>query len=480
MPSDVKIKKADGQTGVTLASADGILAIIAPSEKGTVLPSSATKSSTIFDTYGNGALSEYAAYVLDVTQNQVVLAKTVASTAGSYGTFARAGTGTSIMTGDVATVTPLDDYDLLVTIVNGGTIGTTGATLTVSLDGGRSTSAIIALGTATNYTVPDSGVKVAFAAGTLVAGDTYKSKVAGPVMTNAEVVIALEALRVSPYPFEAVLIAGTTDAAGVTALQSWIDARENDGRMYHAYVNARMRNVGETPAAYLTAMVTAYGAVAAPSVTINYDGGRVGSLLANRRQYVRAASLGHAARAMNVDVSVMPSRVQDGPIKGFSIVDERGLAEFHDESIYPGPGANRFTVFRSRQGRTGVYIDLPFLFSAVGSDYVFLPHVRVMNRAIDLARGPLTDVLSQGERKGANGFILESEAQKIEAKAELPLANQLVRPLKVSDAGFVLSRNDDVSSNAGAKLTGDVWIVPLIYVSGIEVKAKFLSKSLSV
>ena len=479
--SDVKITKVDGQTGVISISAEGILAIIGPSEKGTAAqPAGYTKAATAFTVYGNGALVEYAAYELDVTQNQVLLVKCAPTTPGSFGTVSFVGTGTSVVSGDTSAVSPLDDYDVLITVVAGGTIGVSGATYTYSLDGGLSVSPITALGAASSISISNSGVRLALASGNLVAGDVVSVRAVGPVMSDSDVAVALEALRLSTASFEGVMITGTTGASGVQALQSWLDARESEGREYHGYANTRMRNAGESDATYKGVLDGIYGAVAAPSVTVSADGGRVLSLLANRRSYVRPTALFLASRAMAGDISIMPSRVSDGPLKGVSIIDSRGTPAFHDESQNPGLATSRFTVLRTRNGRTGVYVELPYLFSAVGSDYVFLPHVRVMNRACAIARSALTGELSTGKQKGADGKILESEAQRIDSTVKAPLFAQLKSPKRVSDTGFVLSRTDDVSSNSGATLHGDVWIVALIYVTAIEVQAKYLSKSISV
>lgn len=88
---------------------------------------------------------------------------TPATTTGSYGTVDSTGeTGTAVVTAHSATK-PFGTYHARLKVVNGGLIGTAGITFQWSLDDGRSYSVTTALGTATTYTIPNSGVQFDFA-----------------------------------------------------------------------------------------------------------------------------------------------------------------------------------------------------------------------------------------------------------------------------------------------------------------------------
>lgn len=81
------------------------------------------------------------------------------TTAGSYGTIDNSGvTGTALFAVDSA-VHPHGTYEARFLVVNGGTVGVTGITFKWSLDGGRTYSNLVALGTADNYTIPNSNTK---------------------------------------------------------------------------------------------------------------------------------------------------------------------------------------------------------------------------------------------------------------------------------------------------------------------------------
>ncbi len=478
---NVTLVKKNGQTGTARPSATGILAIIACANAGSFnAPSSHTKNSLAYAEFGDGALAEYGAHIMSATQKQVLLVRANATGVGAYGTPVQTGAGTSVLAVNTATLKPFDDFQVLLTFVTGGTRGTAGITYTYSLDNGLTASAVQALGVATSITIPNSGVTIDLGAGTVLAGQTFAVTATGPTMANADLSAALEALRVSRASFEGILIAGTTDATMLATLQAWITAREAEGRFYHAYVNTRFRGAAETSAAFKTVLDGIYGAVAAPSVLVGADGGRIPSVLPGGRTFVRPVALAVAARAMAIQISKMPSYKADGPVSGWSITDSRDNLLFHDENAFPGLSDSRFTTFRSFNGSTGVYINLPLLFDAVGGDYVFLPHVRVMNRACDLVRQNLELQLSSDQRKGSNGRIVEEDAARIESSNAKILTKQIKEPGFCSDTGFLLSRTDDATSNAGVTLTCELGILPLLYVTGFNVEAKFITKAFSV
>jgi hypothetical protein len=120
-------------------------------------------------------------------------------TPASYGAIDDSGVqGTATIDFD-ATSLPLGTYEPRIKIVTGGTVGTTGITFKWSLDGGRTESRTISLGTATSYTIPNSGVKFEFspASADLTALNTLINEiftdfnahvilVAGTVHTNAD------------------------------------------------------------------------------------------------------------------------------------------------------------------------------------------------------------------------------------------------------------------------------------------------------
>jgi hypothetical protein len=484
MIPNARVTKNDGNTGVAAPSSQGICAIIAPCAAGVAnQPASATKAGTVLTNFGLGILTEYAAHMLDVTGKPVVLVKATASTAAAYGTVAFAGTGTSVPT--AGATAPVDDFDVLVEIVVGGTRGTDGITYTESLDGGKTVSAVKALGTATSIVIPNSGVTILLAAGTLVAGDTITVKTTSPRLTTADVSAALEALRVSQLRWEYLLVGGhEATATTVSILDLWLAAREAEGKFRGFIVNARPRGAAETEAEYAIAMATAFNAAASIRGHVCVDGGDVVSSVPGRGITIkRGTALALAARLMKIAYGTDASFVEDGPVAGgFTLADAVGNPNNHDEAMYPGLDDLRLVTLRSIDNKTGTYITNPNVISPIGSDFVWAQHVRTMNRACELVYAKLTGQLSRGLRKnlkpGPLGeiYVAEEDALLLDAMANADL-NELRG--QVTDLRFRLSRLDDVGSNGPKILSGDLEISSLVYVKGFAVNASFV-RSISV
>jgi hypothetical protein len=472
LPS-VAITKQDGSTGVVRPSTEGILALIAPSQSGTAnQPTACTRQDVAFSAFGYGRLVEGAAYHLSVARKPVVLIKAAASVAATLGTVAHSGAGTSVVT---ATGTPNDDFDLVLKITLGGTIGTGPISLQTSLDGGTTWSAVVSLGVANTYAVPNTGVTFNFAAGTVLTGQTESCKATAAKMNNTDLTNALEALRTYGGAWESILVMGlNATATEVATLDAWLALREGEGKYRTAMVNAVPRDSAtQTEAQYATAMNTAFGASSTIRVLVGGDQFEAVSLVRGSRTKFPTA-LAVAARAMEVDISRDPAFVNDGPVDGAFIQDSRGNPQYHDEALYPTLDDLRLTSLRTFNGRSGAYITNALLLSPAGSDYVYLQHARVMNRALELTFDSLTGRLSQGVRADAStGYIREEDAQDIEGLVNAQLRGQLVDTSRVSGAQFVLSRTDDLGA-IPATLTGEVQVLPLKYVKKFNVAARFV------
>lgn len=362
MIPSVDIRKVDGQTGVVRPGSEGILCIIAPSEKGTAnQAASYTRSDLAQSDFGGGALVDYAAYVMSVAQNPVLLVRPTTATAATYGTVTLTGQGTAPIT-MVASSAPLDDYDVLVTFVDGGTVGAAGITYTESLDAGKTTGPLKALGTLKTIQIPSSGVSLAIGDGTILPGETVACRTTGARMSNTDLVAALEALRVTASPWDSVLVHGEATATTVATLDLWLASREAEGKYHTAITNARLRNTGETEASYKGVLQGLFGQAASIRVVVGADGGDVVSVVRGITMR-RPTALGLAARGMAIDLATDAAYVSDGPIQGYQISDARNNPIYHDEALFPGLDDLRLATFRSFFGREGVYITNPLLIS---------------------------------------------------------------------------------------------------------------------
>jgi hypothetical protein len=187
-------------------------------------------SPTLKNTFGCGPGVKASAYVATKTGADGIfirLAKTIAAAFKSAIT--ATGTGTSVAT---VAGTPLARFDVLLVFTVGGTVGTAGASWKISLDGGGTFTAPVALGTATTITPSGTGLTITLGTGTLVANDTrsfYTLPASQSVLpltitraaTSTCVVTETAGLPEDAYHvlFE-VLTGGTIGVAGITVRYS--------------------------------------------------------------------------------------------------------------------------------------------------------------------------------------------------------------------------------------------------------------------
>ena len=233
-------KISGGSAGAVPPTAIGINAIIAAAAAGTkLLAGSYATQATMLSTFGAGPLAEYGSYNLNAAQKPAVMISPNTTTVGTYASFSAAGvTGSSAVTTSAGTSTPLDEYAFVrVNVVNGGTIGVAGITYTYTLDGGTNTSGNQNLGTANTITLNSlvsglsTGVSFALGAGTLNPGDAWTCYTTRPQMNNADLVGALEALRISQQPWENVLIDQDATSTTVNTVDTWLAGLETAGRV---------------------------------------------------------------------------------------------------------------------------------------------------------------------------------------------------------------------------------------------------------
>jgi len=500
LPS-VSITKVDFATGSVAPSPVGVLAIIAPASSGPQnVATSYTQDTQAWNDFGPSSLVGLASYVMQESGNPVVVIRPLTSTAATYGTIDVTGmTGTSVPTAGAAV--PADNYDVIVTVVAGGTIGAAGLTYTYSLDGGNSTSGVQALptgGAPITLTLPNftrggsPGVSFSLAAGTWIAGDFFRVLTLHAQQTSADLTTALEALRVTTIPWEAVLIDQDAATGAAALLDTWLAGLEKVGKFKMAFLNTRLKNqphvpgtsgAVETETAYATAMGT-LAAGSAPSIRVAFstDGGEIQSTLTGLSM-TRPSSLFVAARSMGIAIGIEPAYVALGPLGGVTITDDIGNPAYHNEEIYQNLDQLQLTTLRSVNGQSGAYVTNGRIFSTVGSDYVLIPHVRTMNRSCEIAYQILTKSLSKGigkkQKDPVTGlvYILEADALAIEGQVNAAVRPQLQN--QVQQYAFTLSRTDDLSANSGAILNGSSAIVALAYIKGFKVLASF-AKSIAV
>ncbi len=487
LPS-VNITELDGALGVLPPDSGALFAVIGVSTSGAIAtPATYARVKDVVAAYGSGPLVEAAAHYIERYGRPVVVIRTGQTTVGTATAIVTSGvTGTSVVTRDVAVV-PVGDYELRIRVVVGGTIGVAGITLQWSLDDGRTWSQITALGTANTFTVPADttpagsaapGIKVNFAAGTLIANDFVTFRTSAPQWNSAEIGAALDALAASILTWELAIIVGPLDATLFDTVDGKFTSMLAAGK-YHAWIgNTRMPTIAEAESAYKTSLDGVFGAKVSIFGELCAGANKMTSSVSSRK-YKSPISYIVGAREASVSQEVDTADVNLGTLVGSSIRDANGNVDEHDESVNPGLDDSRFTVLRTWDGLPGVYINRPRIFSAAGSDFQLMPHRRVLNLAHAALRQYFIRRLNHPVLVDKDtGFILESEALEIESGARAAMRSVLLAKPKASGIQFALSRTDNLLSTK--TLTGQARVIPLAYPETITLDLGFLNPALQV
>lgn len=474
----------DGSTGVApQTDPTGIVAIIAASSDGAIAidtPAMFTDEATAKATAGSGPLVELGAYFLDVTGKPIVLLR-VTGSAPTYGAIDHTKVlGTSVPT--AGGTTPLDTFPVQVKIGVGGAVGTAGITYLYSIDGGETWSPPQNLGVATSIVIPNTGVSFTLtAAQTFLAGDLFTCAVTGPKVQASDLAAALAALAATTLPWDGVFIDGDADQTMIAAVDTWLAGLATVGEYKWASLNTRLKNVGEDEPTYQTAMQVIRNATSSKYIHVGAEG--CDAISPIRNVYMtRQAHLGIIARALKGDIGRMASVPGDGPLANIRLTAPNGAPKYHNEQKNPGLDDVGFSTLRSIPRRVGAYNTLTRLFSAPGSDWVFVPHARVMNAAKTIAYDVLSKITSIGLHtqriKNAQGQIVrvitEADAQKIEDLVNPEYTQQLTGQNRASEAKFSLSRSDDLSSNGPQTLKYTIEVDALRYVGKFVGVSKFI------
>lgn len=329
-----------------------------------------TDLDTLRSSMGYGPAVE--ACALDIAVNGIGGICRVTGSAASTPTLAQSGTGPVI----TVTGTPLDEYDLILKIIEGGARAT--ATFHVSLDGGDTWSNLVTTATTVTDFAASTGLTFAFAVGTYVASETYSATCAAPTYTSGNLVLAVQAVCNSTYDFRYIHVVGTASsvanyAALCVAVSTALETFETSGARYKIAI---MSAPSDTDANLIAGMLT----TTARRVVNVADFVDVTSPL-DLTSKKRLASYAFAPWVSSHPIHHHPGRRADGPLFGFV------TKSYRDERKTPGLYDARFsTVQTDVEDRTGLYFTGGKTLAATGSDYAEIQLRTVMDRACELTR----------------------------------------------------------------------------------------------
>ncbi len=484
MPNQgVNFTVLDGGLGLAAAGAGDIIFVAGVSSAGTAnQPYVASQPGTFVTTSGYGPGPELAAYIANATGNPTGFVKVATNAAGSNTAVTHSGTGSSVVT---LSGTPLDSYYGKVTVLTGGTIGTTGTQIAVSLDAGRTSYVTVNLLTATTYVIANTGLTLNFGAGTLVAGDTYSWVSFEPTWSDAGVTSALQSLvGQAVQTYQDILIAGAAASGNASNFDTNATSLFNAKRFARILGHARDATWGgtstESETTWMTSIENDYASFSSTRVGICAGYYNFISPISNS-QFRRPALWGAGARDSLVSFEIDLGEVDLGAIPMVLPSTPDGFI-YHDESVLGGLDAARFLSMWSLQGLPGLYIKNPNLMATPGSDFRWLQYGHVVDAACVAAYQFFVKQLSKPVRvNAATGTILQQDAQRLQAGSNAALNAALLG--KVSPAAgstpnpqtIVDATNNILSTQT---LNVQINIVPLAYPKVISVTIGFLNPAL--
>lgn len=471
------MNELDGQLGVLPPSSGQLLMLVGACTGGPLdTPATFARVPDLVAAFVGGPAVEAAAYAITNYGNPVAICRAGSAVAGTVGTIDVTGkTGTSVPTVHAAPV-PVDAHELYLLVTNGGTLGVTGIKLRYSLDDGRTLSPVISLGTALVYPIPESGVQIDFAAGTLVTGDVIRVKTTAPNFDSSTISTSLTAIRNTAITWKLAEIVGAIDNTTLTVIDSAFVGMAAAHKWRAFAGNTRTPTRPETEAAYLSSLSTAFASSATKFGMLCAGDAKIVSGVSGRI-YRRPISVAVAALQANVSDEIDIADINIGKLPGVKITDVNGNNTEHDESLNPGLDDARFVTLRTWDTAQGVYVNRPRVFSPDGSDFDIMPKRLVLNLAQQTCYAFLVRRLNRGVTVNkTTGFITEAAALDIESGADAAVDGELLTVPKASDSVFVLNRNDNVLSTK--TIRGQLRVTPLGYLEFIEVQVSYVNPAL--
>lgn len=476
----LNITELDGALGVLPPSAGKLYAVVGNSTQGPIAqPATFARVKDLISTFGRGPAVETAAYYVQRYGRPVVFIRTDETTPGGY---EAASLDTSEFAGDSTPSTgagsePDDDYEVMISFVSGGTIGSAGITYQWSLDGGRTMSPVTALGTDDSIEL-EGGVVIDFGPGDVEDGDIVRVRTTAPKWNTTQLTTALEALGESQVSWEIVHVTGPIEATDAVVIDTVVGGLGSKGK-YRSWIGSvRMPKWQESRSAYQSDLETEFGQYATVIGTLCAGAARTVSGVSGRI-YRRPTAVTVGARLASVSEEVNIAEIDLGPLPGVSLYDSNGNPVEHDESLFPGLDDARFTVLRTWSDVAGIYVNRPRIFAPHGSDFELIPHRRVADLAKATARPVLIRRLNKPVRVHKDtGFILEQDALQIEALVLRALESALLAKPKASGVQFSVSRTDNLLSTKTMSVSGRV--IPLAYPEWIDFDFGLLNPALQL
>jgi hypothetical protein len=433
---------------------------------------SAGYGSTVTSLSINGASPAYSYRVPGQRFTQLLFAAGTYVTGDVYtlnldGTVTRVGTGTATLL-NTSSNSPVDAYDVRVEIMAAGGLGV--GSFHYSLDGGNNYSGTLTIPSSGTFVIPGTGIVLTFA-GTFTLADLYTGASTAPGYTTTELAAGTTALLANPSEWGFLHVGGqAANAAASATLAAALGAVMDTAEAAFRYVRA----IIECPQAEGdTAIKSAFASFVHPRIgVVAGDEGLISAVsLRNER---RSVAWAYTAMLSATKLSTHPGETVSahgaGPMLGATSL-------YRDEQATPGLDEARFVTARTIVGKPGYFITRGRMMASPGSDFSQIMNCRVMDRVCTIARSALLDFVNQSVHiDPVTHFILEADAQEIEAIVGSKLRAAIIDEDEASSVGIVVSRTDNLLSTS--TLNVEIECVPKGYTENIKATIGFKNPAL--
>lgn len=327
---------------------------------------------------------------------------------------------------------------------------TTGLTSEIDITGGTGLTALgltvaTVNGTAppATYVLSTTGMTISFPFGTYTDGDTYTFTTVEPNYSLTNLGDALDVFLADAQRswFLLHVVGSPTDEAAARAMADLLDTYGSDAQALHRFVFFVMEaadglDEDDLKAEFVdfesTRVAVSYGYEELTSEATKDD---------QKRVHNRPSAWPAVARWAQIPISEKGAYVGRGKLGGVSSVEQAILDEAENMADA------RFIAIREVIGKIGYFLAEDCIMAPAGSDFSLVPYRRIMDVACTVVRAGLLNYLNARILVGADtGFIIESQAQAIEADVNSKLKTALVSPGHASKAQIVVTRDNNILS----------------------------------
>lgn len=450
----------DGGLGLMAASSAGLQAKVGVCSLGNLNEIvSISDPAKVAEKFGTGPLANALYDAFAAGASIIYAVRADGDVAGSIGEITSTKTGTGSMT---VTGTPLDEYELVVVIVDSGAKNV--ATFKYSLDGGDTYSQKATVPTSLSYVVTGTGLTLNFTEAvaqpenSFKADDTYSCKTVAPSPSVNSMNAAIDALLNSNFSYEFIHAVGPSDNSFWAALATKALAAENKYRYIHFLAETRGPNTSETIDQWVTAMLAMKASFASTRVSICAGRLELSDLGTGRILNRNGAGI-YSGRLSSIGVQVSPGKVMEGALPAVLKLQPVGINDGHILALDEAG----FITFRQYIGLSGFYITNGRMAAEPISDFRYVELRRPMDQACHQVRMAAL----RYEHAEIDPTNMEKGLKNMEAALVAPLDN-MVGAQQIARGRVVIPTDQDVL--AASKIRIKVRIVPMGTMRWIEIE----------